>query len=434
MSADFDVVVIGAGPVGATTASLLARHSGIAPERIALLAPELATLTANAARDSTARNATTRGATAHGAAAPELRVSALSRASEQILGAAGAWERLDYARLCAYERMRVWHASTPADGPEVLCFDAAELAEPNLGHIAENRALALAAWAALQEAGGQLISDRATGMHSDEDGVQLQCGSTTLRARLVVGADGAHSQVREWLGIGMNSHDYRQSAIVANIATAKPHQHTAWQRFLASGPLALLPLFDGGCSIVWSADSALAEELMALPAADFAARLDAASDHVLGRTRLCSERLAVPLQRRMAQQLIGPRVALLGDAAHVVHPLAGQGVNLGFLDAAALAEALAAAVREREDPGATRVLRGYEQARLAHNALMSVAMSAFNAVFSRESGPAGWFAARLLGLAGARAVTRRWFARRALGLSGERPALARAAQLPRSAA
>ena len=142
----------------------------------------------------------------------------------------------------------------------------------------------------------------------------------------------------------------------------------------------------------------------------------------------------MPLQRRMAQQLIGPRVALLGDAAHVVHPLAGQGVNLGFLDAAALAEAVATAVREREDPGATRVLRAYEQARLTHNALMSVAMSAFNELFSRESGPAGWLAGRLLGLAGARALTRRWFARRALGLSGERPALARASQLPRSAA
>jgi len=429
VSADFDVVVIGAGPVGATTASLLARHSGIAPERIALLAPELASFTASAARDATAR-----GASARGAAAPELRVSALSRASEQILGAAGAWERLDHARLCAYERMRVWHASTPADGPEVLCFDAAELAEPNLGHIAENRALALASWAALQAAGGHLIADRATSMHSDDDGVQLQCGRTTLRARLVVAADGAHSQVREWLGIGMDSHDYRQSAIVANIVTTKPHQHTAWQRFLASGPLALLPMFDGGCSIVWSADSALAEELMALPAEDFAARLDAAADFVLGRTQLCSERLAVPLQRRMAQQLIGPRVALLGDAAHVVHPLAGQGVNLGFLDAAALAEAVATAVREREDPGAMRVLRAYEQARLTHNALMSVAMSAFNELFSRESGPAGWLAGRLLGLAGARALTRRWFARRALGLSGERPALARASQLPRSAA
>ncbi len=419
MRPDFDVVVIGAGPVGATTASLLARHSGIEPARIALLAPELANFVADAVR---------------GAAAPELRVSALSRASEQILGAAGAWERLDQARLCAYECMRVWHASTPADGPEVLCFDAAELAEPNLGHIAENRALSLAALAALQEAGGTLLANRATGMHSDAERVLLQCEQGTLSTRLVVGADGAHSQVREWLGIGVSSHDYRQSAIVATIATDKPHQHTAWQRFLASGPLALLPLFDGCCSIVWSASSALADELVALPAAEFAARLDEACDRVLGRTRLCSERLAVPLQRRVAQQLIGARAALLGDAAHVVHPLAGQGVNLGLLDAAALAEAVAVAVSEREDPGATRVLRKYEQARLTHNALMSTALSAFNELFSRGAGPRGWLAGRLLGLAGARGATRRWFARRALGLSGELPWLARARYLPKSAA
>jgi 2-octaprenylphenol hydroxylase len=426
---DFDVVVIGAGPVGASTAALLARQSGIAPARIALLAPELATFIA-AAADGAAATQVAPAALA----APELRVSALSRASEQILGHAGAWERLDSARLCAYERMRVWHASVPADGPEVLCFDAAELAEPNLGHIAGNRALAQAALSAFHAAGGTLLANRATAMRSGADGVTLQCEHAALSTRLVVGADGAHSQVREWLGIGVNAHDYRQTAIVATIATAKPHQHTAWQRFLPGGPLALLPLFDGSCSIVWSADDALARELMALAPQEFAARLDSASDRVLGSTRLCSQRLAVPLQRRVAQDLIGPRAALLGDAAHVVHPLAGQGVNLGLLDAAALAEALAAAMAEHEDPGATRVLRAYEQARLTHNALMSAAMSAFNELFSRGAGPGGWLAGRLLGLAGARAVTRRWFARRALGLSGERPALARTHYRPRNAA
>ena len=422
MTPDFDVVVIGAGPVGATTASLLARYSGIAPARIALLAPELATFVAGE------RTAATTDA------APELRVSALSRASEQILQAADAWERLDRSRLCAYERMRVWHASVPADGAEVLCFDAAELAEPNLGHIAENRALAQAALSALQAAGGTLLARRATGMQSNADGVELQCEQATLSTRLVVGADGAHSQVREWLGIGVSAHDYQQTAIVATVATERPHQHTAWQRFLSSGPLALLPLYDGSCSIVWSADSELALELMALPAAEFAVRLECAADRVLGSTRLCSARLAVPLQRRVAQDLIGPRAALLGDAAHVVHPLAGQGVNLGLLDAAALAEAVTAAVAEREDPGATRVLRAYEQARLTHNAVMSAALSGFNELFSRGAGPGGWLAGRLLGLAGASAVTRRWFARRALGLAGERPSLARAEFLPRSAA
>ena len=421
MTPDFDIVVIGAGPVGASTAALLAQRSGVAAARIALLAPELTAITAAANSDDSAP--------AHSQVAPpELRVAALSRASEQILRHAGAWEHLPQARVCAYERMRVWHAAVPADSVMALCFDAAELAEPNLGYIVENRALSNAALASFRERGGAVLATSVSALASTADCVTLHGASDTLTTRLVIGADGARSQVREWLGIEISAHDYQQSAIVATVATDKPHQHTAWQRFLASGPLALLPLFDGSCSIVWSADKALADELMQLDSAEFDARLTAASDGVLGGTRLLSERLAVPLHRRLARRLIGPRTALLGDAAHVVHPLAGQGFNLGLLDAAALVEALAVAVQEREDPGAARVLRRYEQARLTHNALMSASMSAFNELFTRGAGRGGWLAAQLLGLAGASATTRRWFARRALGLSGELPSLARGGQ------
>jgi 2-octaprenylphenol hydroxylase len=419
---DFDVAVIGGGPNGATAAALLARHSGIAPSRIALVAPELAT--GAPATGAPASAVAARGAVAADAP-PDLRVAAISRASEQLLRNAGAWEYLPQGRLCAYERMRIWHETAPADGPGTLVFSAAELAEANLGYIAENRALAAAALASFRAQGGRVIAARVHALVTDASAARLGTDQGEYTARLVVGADGARSQVRELLAMPVREHDYGQGAIVANVATTKPHQHTAWQRFLGTGPLAFLPLFDGTSSIVWSADNALADELMALPPAEFALRLEAASDGVLGATRLVGERALVPLRRATAVTLVGARVALVGDAAHVIHPLAGQGVNLGFMDAAALCGVLARGVAEREDPGAARLLTRYEQERLTHDTLMSWTMSAFNEVFARGPGPSGWMAARLLGLAGANAAVRRTFARRALGLAGEVPALAR---------
>lgn len=421
-STDFDIVVVGGGPNGATVAALLARHGGIRAERVALLAPEL---------DAVA--STPSGASA-GTASADLRVAAISRASECVLRNAGAWERLPAARVCAYERMRIWHESAPADGPGTLTFSAAELAEANLGCIVENRALAAAALESFRAQGGRVIAARLGSLASDADAARVGTDGGELSARLVIGADGARSQVRELLSLPVREHDYHQSAIVANVATARPHQHTAWQRFLATGPLAFLPLFDGRCSIVWSADTALAGELMALAPAEFSRRLEAASDGVLGATTLQGERLSLPLRRATSVTLIGARAALVGDAAHVIHPLAGQGVNLGFMDAAALCGVLAAGVAEGEDPGAARLLKRYEQQRLTHDTLMSWTMSGFNELFARGPSPAGWIAARMLALAAVNPLLRRSFARRALGLAGDVPALARAGVATASAA
>ena len=412
MHTDFDVAIVGGGPNGAIAAALLARHGGIPAARIALLAPELVADSAAAALSG----------------APAPRVAAISRASEIVLNNAGAWAQLPQQRICAYQCMRVWHESVPSDGPEALVFSAAELAEANLGYIVENRALAAAGLASFRAQGGQVLGVRVSGLRVNAEAAHLHTGDAEITARLVVGADGAHSKIREFLKIPLQVHDYRQSAIVANVASARAHQNTAWQRFLGSGPVALLPLFDGCSSIVWSVDQALAEALMAMPAEEFTRRLDAASDLVLGATRLVSERVMVPLRRATAATMIGARAALLGDAAHVVHPLAGQGANLGFLDAAVLCDVVAAGVAEREDPGAARLLTRYEQLRLTHDTLMSWSMSAFNELFTRARGPGGWFAARLLGLAGASALARRSFARRALGLTGELPTLARRVQ------
>ncbi len=398
-TANFEVLICGGGPVGAAAAALLARSGAVPAARVALLAPDVA-----ASEQPLDESAVC-----------ELRVSALARAAQQVLRQAGAWELLSQRRLCAYERMCVWHESLPPDGAGTLVFDAAELAEPDLGAIAENRALTRASLQSFRAAGGTVIAASLETLMVESSQVLCRTSAGEFSTRLIVGADGARSQVREQLGLPTHSHAYGQSAIVATIATEKPHQHTAWQRFLSTGPLALLPLFDGNCSIVWSADETLAKVLMALSPAEFATRLDVAADRVLGRTTLLSERVAVPLARVTAQQLIAPRAALIGDAAHQIHPLAGQGVNLGFLDAAALCEAVSQALAEREDPGSLRALRRYEQQRLTHNTLMSVSMSAFNTVFS-QGGAAGWVGARLLAAAGSSATARRLLARRAMGL------------------
>ncbi|HXN10074.1 MAG TPA: FAD-dependent monooxygenase, partial [Steroidobacteraceae bacterium] len=321
MRPGFEIAVIGGGLAGACAAALLVRHARIEPARIALLAPE-------------------RPQPPVPGAPPELRVAAISRASERILRAAEAWQRLEPARLTPYEHMRVWHESVEPDGAGALRFDAAEVGEPNLGYIVEMSALQRACLDAFCAAGGTLIGEPLGVLRIEREAVSLECGAALHTARLAVGADGARSQVRERAGLTARVRRYGQQALVASIATGHAHESTAWQRFLRTGPLALLPLFDGSSSLVWSLDEQQALLCRDCDAAQFEQRLEAASAGVLGATRLRSERLAFPLQSLAAQSYIAPRCALIGDAAHVIHPLAGQGANLGLLDAAALCDAV----------------------------------------------------------------------------------------------
>lgn len=403
----FDVVIVGGGPVGACAGALLARGTaGASGLAVALLEPRAPQLLS-------------------AGAPPEVRVVALSRASERVLTRAGAWARVCGPRLSPYERMRIWHESVPPLSESVLVFDAADVGEPNLGYIVENRLLQGALLEAFAQSGGHIEPEPLRSVEIAEECVRIGTARGRLTARLVVGADGAHSALREAVGLTTETSAYRQTAIVATVATSKPHEATAWQRFMSDGTLAFLPLADGTSSIVWSADDEVAAQLVAAEAVDFARSLDRASDLALGSTRLVSERVSFPLGRLAAQRYIAQRVALIGDAAHVVHPLAGQGVNLGILDAATLAQLVAAAVAAREDPGALGVLRAYERWRKSEVIAMATAIDLFDRLLAHGHGPLARLAQRGLSWVNRSQELRRFFIYRALGMSGELPDAAR---------
>jgi len=408
MSTDHEVVVVGAGPIGLVTALLLVKRTGLPSTRVAVLDRRIPQPLADLQ-----------------AIPLDLRVFALSRASERILRAADAWADVAAVRTSPYERMQVWHADVPPHGGDALVFDAAEIGEPNLGVIAENGVLQAALAAAARRAGITLLEGELTGLEFARNAATLHTAQRALRARLVIGADGAQSRVRELAGLFATRTDYGQVAIVAMVSTARPHAHTAWQRFLGDGTLAFLPLGDGRSSIVWSLPVARAEKLLSCPIADFERELERDFDGALGPVRLASERLRFPLWRLSAEHYVAARVALVGDAAHVVHPLAGQGANLGFLDAGALADVLAAGIASGEDVGAERILRRYERWRRSENELMSAAIDAFDRLLARGSGRIAEFAQRGMPWVGRSGAVKRAFIERAMGLAGELPAAAR---------
>ena len=230
--------------------------------------------------------------------------------------------------------------------------------------------------------------------------------------------------MRELAGLASARGDYGQTALVAMVETARPHQHTAWQRFLGEGTLAFLPLHDGRSSIVWSLPTPRADRLLTLAPEAFERELEQDLDGALGKVRLASERIRFPLWKLSAEHYVTARLALVGDAAHVVHPLAGQGANLGLLDAAALADVLAEGLAQREDPGAERILRRYERWRRSENELMAAAIDGFDRLLARGSGKVAELAQRGMPWVNRSSLAKRVFIERAMGLAGELPAAA----------
>ncbi len=372
----FDVVIIGAGIAGCALAAALTEQ-GLEIALVETRALEPPALPAGCDVN-----------------AFDPRVSALTPRSRQLLERVHAWEPIAAYRLCPYRHMTVWDA----DGTGEIEFDCREVAAPALGYIVENRAVVSALLGrVLAAADITCISpDRLQACRRLETGaieVELEAGAP-LHAGLLVAADGAMSRVRELMGFATREWDYGHHAIVATVETARPHQATAWQRFLPGGPLAFLPLpGEGGhhyASIVWSVRDQRVDGLMALDDAAFCDELATAFESGLGQVKGVSRRFSFPLRQRHAVDYVQPGVALVADAAHTIHPLAGQGINLGLQDVAVLAEEVLAARKRGADPGGLEVLRRYQRRRKGENLLMMAAMDGFKRLFEQEALPVRW--------------------------------------------
>ncbi len=356
----------------------------------------------------------------------DRRVSAISRASQHLLQNLDVWSVIVADRATPYRSMHVWDRA----GIGEIHFDAADLAEPDLGHIVENRVIVRALWQALPSAGVRvLVPTQIRRLTIGDDGAEIRLDDgQVMQIGLVIGADGAASQVRMLSGIGCRSESYEQQAVVATVHAELGNRSTAWQRFMARGPLALLPMQRDLFSIVWSTSPDEADRLCAMPASAFNSALTEASESRLGQLTLQGERAGFPLRLQHAEQYVRPGVALVGDAAHVIHPLAGQGVNLGFLDAGALVDALIAGRDRGRAPGTLRTLRSYERQRRGHNTATQLAMDGLKHLFSNDSGALSLVRNLGLGAAGRVAPLRRVFERLALGDAVDLPTLSRAAR------
>lgn len=411
MVRQFDLIVVGAGMVGAT----LARALADTPLRIALLdaMPLDTPLTARATESGY-----------------DPRVSALSAASENVLANLDAWQRIEPRYRSAYRYMCVWDGA----GTGEIRFDANALGENRLGHIVENWRVQQAVLDSLAHTDVTLLGGRqVVELVHEPDGWTLQlAGGERVQAPLVVAADGARSRLREMAGFAMREWDYLHHALVTTVRTEKPHGATAWQSFLDTGPLAFLPLNDRDdqhyCSIVWSLLPDEAQRIMALDQAAFIAELETAIEGRLGRIVQADPRHCIPLRQRHARRYVQPGLALIGDAAHSIHPLAGQGVNLGLLDVAELSAVIRAALQRGEDIASLAVLQRYERRRMGANLTMMAAMEGFERLFHADALPLRWL--RNTGMRWVDGMDRlkTGIVRRALGLEGELPELARPTQ------
>jgi len=399
---DTEVVIVGAGPVGATLAGMLG-HQGIDCIVIEAGEPDQASP----------------------GSIPDPRALALTRSSKQILKGFNAWKRLPQDRLGYFRRMHVWDEN----GKGEIRFDCEELCESSLGYIVEQPVLQDTLFRVLEfiPAVSIYTGDKPREIRLDNDAITVRLNEGQLRGKLLVAADGIHSATRELADIGYIMHDYQQTAIACVVRTELPHNQTARQRFLSSGPLAFLPMADPHqCGIVWSTSPDYADQLLAMDSEQFNHTLRKAFENVLGEILESGKRVGFPLQRAQAECYCKERIALVGDAAHSVHPLAGQGVNLGLLDAASLTQVLQEARKKNRDLGIMRGLRRYERWRKGENHLMMMVFEGFKYLFESQAVPVPLIRNMGLNIVDRNSLVKHFIMRRAMGLEGDLPLAARA--------
>jgi 2-octaprenylphenol hydroxylase len=372
----FDVIIVGAGLAGSALAAALANSD-----------LQVAVVEAQPLK-------TGYPPLQEGVADFDPRVSALTVASQNFLEQVGAWPAIAKQRISPYQHMHVWDG----EGTAFIDFDADDINEPCLGHIVENRVTVAALLDCIRTASNVTVVDGVKLAELIEEGgspaIELEDGRR-LEAPLLVAADGAFSILRSKAGFHMREWEYGHSAIVTTVQMEYPHQATAWQRFMPEGPLAFLPLrtADNGqqmCSIVWSALSAYADNLMALDDEEFAERLEQALECRLGKVVQVGKRFSFPLCQRHATDYVKPGLALVADAAHTIHPLAGQGINIGLKDVAALSEEILRAYERGLNPGHASVLNRYQRRRKGDNLAVMLTMEGFKRLFAETALPVRW--------------------------------------------
>ena len=370
----FDIVIVGGGMVGLAMAASLAKSDlkVVLIERLALNSAEISNTLASAPNSSVDF---------------DIRVSAISPRNQQFLSHLGAWSLLPAGRIAEYQKMFVWDGESSGE----IEFDAAEMAQKSLGSIIENRMLQAALFQSIYQQGNIQILEQMeiTEIENGKEQVVIKFESgREISSRLLIGADGGQSQVRKLMGTATLRSDYDQTAFVATVETAKPHQDTAWQRFTRYGPVAFLPLpIANLCSIVWSADQEQSEKIKQLDRQAFERELAKAFEYRLGAVTLASEFRGFPLIKQHAEHYIKNRCILIGDAAHTIHPLAGQGVNLGFQDAECLSQRILELVCKGRDFSNPLNLASFERERKAHNKITQEAMSGFKWLFGKRELP-----------------------------------------------